>query len=45
MRNYNWWLGRKHRTQKKYTLFLGRYMSPKELKLWWKNWMARKENR
>ena len=32
MRTYSWWLGRKHRVRKKYTLFLGRYYSPKELR-------------
>ena len=32
MRNYNWWLGRKQRVRKKYTLFLGMYYSPKELR-------------
>ena len=43
MRDYTWWLGRKHRVRKKYTLFLGRYMSPKEVKLWLKDWRARKK--
>lgn len=32
MRNYKWWLGQKRRVQKKYTLFLGGYLSPKEAK-------------
>ena len=34
MKTYNWWLGKKRRVRKKYTLFLGKYMSPKELRLW-----------
>jgi len=32
MRNYRWWLSQKVRVKKKYTLFLGRYLSPKEVK-------------
>lgn len=36
MRTYNWWLGQKKRVRKKYTLFLGRYMSPKEVRLWYR---------
>lgn len=38
MKSYEWWLGRKKRVRKKYTLFLGKYMSPKELKSWNKEW-------
>lgn len=34
MKSYEWWLGRKARVRKKYTLLLGRYLSPKELRLW-----------
>ena len=34
MRTYQWWLGQKRRVQKKYTLLLGRYLSPKEAKEW-----------
>ena len=30
MRTYDWWKKQKRRVQKKYTLFLGRYYSPKE---------------
>ena len=36
MRTYQWWLGQKRRVQKKYTLFLGGYLSPKEVKEWLK---------
>ena len=32
MKSYEWWLGRKKRVRKKYTLFLGKYLSPKESK-------------
>lgn len=38
MKSYEWWLGRKKRVRKKYTLFLGKYMSPKEVKSWNKEW-------
>ena len=31
MRTYDWWKKQKRRVQKKYTLFLGRYYSPKEV--------------
>ena len=43
MRNYQWWLSKKHRVKKKYTLLLGRYLSPKELRLWIKNRKKGKE--
>lgn len=36
MKSYSWWLGRKKRVRKKYHLFCGRYMSPKELREWLK---------
>lgn len=36
MRTYRWWLSQKPRIRKKYTLFLGRYLSPKEVKAWYK---------
>ena len=36
MRTYSWWLSQKPRVRKKYTLFRGRYLSPKELKEWYK---------
>lgn len=32
MRAYSWWLGRKKRVRKKYTLLLGMYYSPKEVR-------------
>lgn len=32
MKSYEWWRGRKKRVRKKYTLFLGKYLSPKESK-------------
>ena len=38
MRNYTWWLSQKPRVRKKYTLFMGRYLSPKELKVFYKDW-------
>lgn len=31
MKSYQWWKKQKKRVQKKYTLLLGRYLSPKEL--------------
>jgi len=38
-----WWLSQKQRVQKKYTLLLGRYLSPKELKQWYKEGNIRKK--
>lgn len=38
MRDYKWWKRQKRRVQKKYTLLLGRYLTPKELKKWYKNY-------
>ena len=32
MKSYTWWKQQKRRVQKKYTLFLGQYYSPKETK-------------
>lgn len=43
MKSYEWWRGRKKRVRKKYTLFLGKYISPKELKSWHKEWQKAKE--
>ena len=37
MRTYSWWLGRKCRVRKKYTLLFGMYYSPKELREWFKS--------
>lgn len=31
-KSYSWWCGRKKRIKKKYTLLCGSYISPKELK-------------
>ena len=42
MRTYLWWLGQKKRVQKKYTLFLGRYLSPKEVMAWYKKRVRRR---
>lgn len=36
MKSYDWWLQQKRRVQKKYTLLGGKYLSPKELKAWYK---------
>lgn len=36
MRSYRWWKKQKKRVKNKYTLLLGRYLSPKELKEWYK---------
>lgn len=36
MRSYTWWRKQKRRVQKKYTLFLGAYLTPREAKLWYK---------
>lgn len=38
MRSYQWWRKQKKRVQKKYTLLCGRYLSPRELKIWYRNW-------
>ena len=37
MKSYQWWRKQKKRVQKKYTLFLGRYLSPKDLREWYKS--------
>lgn len=37
-RGYYWWRGRKKRVQKKYTLFLSGYLSPKEMKKLYKTY-------
>ena len=42
MRTYLWWLSKKRRVQKKYTLLLGRYLSPKEVRAWYKMLVERK---
>lgn len=44
MRSYTWWKKQKRRVQKKYTLFLGQYLSPKELKELYKTWQKGKKN-
>ena len=44
MKSYTWWLGQKPRARKKYTLFLGRYLSPKEVKQLYKDWQRGKKN-
>lgn len=41
MRSYAWWRGRKYRVKKKYTLLGGRYLSPRELKIWYRAWNRR----
>ena len=38
MKSYAWWRSKKKRIQKKYTLLMGRYMSPKELKIWYRQY-------
>ncbi|MBP3891484.1 MAG: hypothetical protein J6D29_04855 [Solobacterium sp.] len=43
MKDYTWWLQQKRRVQKKYTLFLGWYLSPKERKEWYKRLMKAKK--
>lgn len=43
MKSYTWWLKQKRRVQKKYTLLCGRYLSPKELKEWYKAWCQAKK--
>lgn len=35
-KSYAWLCGRKKRIKKKYTLLLGKYLSPKELKLFFR---------
>lgn len=40
MRTYQWWRKQKRRVQKKYTLFLGRYLSPKEKREWYNKWIS-----
>ena len=42
MKSYQWWLKQKKRVRKKYTLLCGKYLSPKELRMWWRNWKKRK---
>lgn len=37
MKSYAWWKKQKQRVQKKYTLFLSKYYSPKEIKELYKN--------
>ena len=37
MRSYSWWLSQKPRVRKKYTLCCGMYLSPKEVKKYFKN--------
>lgn len=47
MKSYEWWRRQKRRVQKKYTLLMGRYLSPKESKEWLKKWhkLLREEER
>lgn len=45
MRTYSWWLKQKPKVRKKYTLFLGQYLSPKELKEWYKEWNKGQQKR
>ena len=37
-KSYSWWCGRKKRIKKKYTLLLGSYFSPKELKVFYRRY-------
>lgn len=41
-KNYSWWKSQKPRVRKKYTLFLGRYLSPKEAKQIYKKLITRR---
>lgn len=41
MKTFNWWLKQKRRVRKKCTLFLGKYMSPKEMREWHKRLKGR----
>lgn len=43
MKSYVWWLGQKPRVRKKYTLLLGRYLSPREVKQWCKDFQKAKK--
>lgn len=43
MKSYTWWLKQKRRVQKKYTLLGGKYLSPKELKSWYKAVLKKKK--
>lgn len=45
MRTYSWWLSKPVRVRKKYTLFLGRYYSPKEVKQMLKDFQRKKERK
>lgn len=40
-KSYSWYCGRKKRIKKKYTLILGRYVSPKELKFFYRRYKLR----
>lgn len=42
MKSYKWWKKQKKRVRKKYTLLLGRYLSPKELREWYDSMTGRK---
>ena len=35
-KSYQWYRSQKRRVQKKYTLLLGRYLTPKELRVYFK---------
>ena len=40
-KSYSWWCGRKKCLKKKYTLLLGSYFSPKELKVFFRRYKLR----
>lgn len=40
-KSYSWYCGRKKRIKKKYTLLCGRYISPKELKVFYRKYNPR----
>jgi len=42
MKSYQWWLNQKKRVRKKYKLLCGKYLSPKEVRIWWRNWKRAK---
>lgn len=40
-KSYSWYCGRKKRIKKKYTLLCGSYISPKELKIFYRSYKQR----
>lgn len=43
MKSYNWWAKQKKRVQKKYTpVSIGLYLSPREVRLWYREWKQRR---